>query len=227
MKAQNRIFIITLPTVFLYAAALLLSPAYANALYIDLPPDPVTLQVAYPGSNCYYNVILSDVPSGYHVSNGVYTGWCVDEYHFIRNGEVYNATLYSSYDPDNPHPDDDWDMVNYILNHKRGSCGDVQEAVWYFVDGGNWPSDPDAQAMINDAKDNGEGFVPGPGQTLAVVAWIDDNTQVPILEVIVPPQNVVPQYPFGPIFGLVTFVAAFGLFKYKHTVRRVFKYTRL
>ncbi|RLI29824.1 hypothetical protein DRO50_00835 [Candidatus Bathyarchaeota archaeon] len=123
--------------------------------------------------------------------------------------------MYSTYDPDNPHPDEDWDMVNYILNHKQGSWEDVQDAIWFFVDGGRWPSNPAGQAMVNDALANGEGFVPGPGQTLAVILYIDGYTQIPIIEVTVPVQNVVPQYPLGTALGLIAFVAAFGIFKYK------------
>lgn len=69
--------------------------------------------------------------------------------------------------------------------------------------------------MVNDALANGEGFVPGPGQILAVVLYIDGYTQTPIIEVTVPIQNVVPQYPLGTAIGLIAFMAAFGIFKYK------------
>jgi len=189
--------------------------AYASVLNINLPSGEVSLTIQWPSSECYYYVWLSDVPSGYHVSNGRYLGWCVDEYHVIIPGETYRAEMYSTYDPDNPHPDEDWDMVNYILNHKQGSWEDVQDAIWFFVDGGRWPSNPAGQAMVNDALANGEGFVPGPGQTLAVILYIDGYTQIPIIEVTVPVQNVVPQYPLGTALGLIAFVAAFGIFKYK------------
>ncbi|MEM3697192.1 MAG: hypothetical protein QXQ94_06805 [Candidatus Bathyarchaeia archaeon] len=200
------------------AALFLVSTRLANAITgpnINLPPSQVTVKVEYPSSACYYYVYLSNVPDGYHVSNGVFLGWCVDEHHYIYNGRTYSARLYSSYDANNPHPDPDWPKVNYILNNKQGSWEDVQAAIWYFVDGGTWPSDPDAQAMINAANANGENFVPGPGQTLAVIVWINSNTQVPIIEVVVPLQNVVPEYPLGPIFGVASFFAALGVYKRK------------
>lgn len=183
--------------------------------YINLPSEPINIRIEYPSSQCYYYVHLSNVPVGYHVSDGRYLGWCVDEYHYIYNGRTYTATLYSSYDANNPHPDPDWDKVNYILNHKQGTWRDVQDAIWYFVDGGRWPSDPDAQAMITAANASGDGFVPSPGQIMAVVVWINSNTQVPIIEVVVPLQNVVPEYPLGPILGLASFAVAAGIFKRK------------
>lgn len=184
--------------------------------YINLPSAPINVRVEYPSSQCYYYVHLSNVPAGYHVSDGRYLGWCVDEYHYVYNGKTYTATLYSSYDANNPHPDEDWDKVNYILNHKQGTWRDVQEAIWRFVDGGNMPSSDAGKAMVADADANGEGFVPAPGQVMAVVVWINSNTQVPIIEVAVPLQNVVPEYPFGPILGLASFAVAAGIFKRKY-----------
>jgi len=205
------IAITTLTLVF----SIITGSAHARVLNIDLPPGEVSITIQWPSSECYYYVWLSDVPSGYHISNGRYIGWCVDEYHTIISGKTYRASMYSSYDPENPHPDEDWDMVNYILNHPQGCWEDVQAAIWFFVDGGIFPSSSAGQAMVNDALANGEGFVPGPGQILAVVLYIDGYTQIPIIEVTVPIQNVVPQYPLGTAIGLIAFVAAFGIFKYK------------
>lgn len=205
------------------------SLVYATDPQINLPPGQVSVEVSYPSANSYYDVILSDVPSSYHVTNGIYTGWCVDEGHYIRSGVTYQATLYSSYDPNSPHPDDDWDKVNYILNHPQGTPSDQQEAIWHFINNGGWASthyDERAsacEAMINAANAHGDGFVPIPGQIIAVVVSINSDTQVPIIEVTVPLQNVIPEYPFGPILGLITFIAAFGVFKYRHTLPKIFR----
>ena len=215
MKRNIKHFAVAAITTLALVFSVVVNSVYAGVPSINLPSGEVSLTIQWPSSECYYYVWLSDVPSGYHVSNGRYLGWCVDEYHVIISGETYRAEMYSTYDPDNPHPDEDWDMVNYILNHKQGSWEDVQDAIWFFVDGGRWPSNPAGQAMVNDALANGEGFVPGPGQTLAVILYIDGYTQIPIIEVTVPVQNVVPQYPLGTALGLIAFVAAFGIFKYK------------
>lgn len=79
--------------------------------------------------------------------------------------------------------DDDWDMVNYILNHKQGSVTDVQEAIWYFIDGGGMPSTSEGQAMVNEALMYGEGFVPGPGQVIAVICDAGEEEQITFIEV--------------------------------------------
>jgi len=215
MKRNIKHFAVAAITTLALVFSVVVNSVYAGVPSINLPSGEVSLTIQWPSSECYYYVWLSDVPSGYHVSNGRYLGWCVDEYHVIVPGETYRAKMYSTYDPDNPHPDEDWDMVNYILNHKQEPWEDVQDAIWFFVDGGRWPSNPAGQAMVNDALANGEGFVPGPGQTLAVILYIDGYTQIPIIEVTVPVQNVVPQYPLGTALGLIAFVAAFGIFKYK------------
>lgn len=212
MKVVGKVIL----TITAIVALFLVSVRTANALNgpnINLPPSQVTVKVEFPSSECYYYVHLSNVPDGYHVSNGRFLGWCVDEHHYIYNGKTYSARLYSSYDSNNPHPDLDWPKVNYILNNKGGSWEDVQAAIWYFVDGGKWPSDPNAQAMINAANENGENFVPAPGQKLAVIVWINDSTQVPIIEVVVPLQNVVPEYPLGSILGVASFLAALGVYR--------------
>ena len=198
------------------ASLVLVSPALANsAPYILLPTEEITIKVVkYPGDGCYYNIMLSDVPSGYHVSNGIYAGWCVDQDHYICQGVNYPARLYSSYDPENPYSSPQWDKINYILNHKKGTTADVQDAIWHFVNGKNDLTQA-AQDMVNEANEHGEGFVPGPGQILAVVLYIDNNTQIPIIEVYVPIENVVPQYPLGPILGTTIFIAALCVYKYK------------
>lgn len=212
MKNEKTIVVLAI-LAFLLATV---KPAGATAgPYINLPPNQVTVKVKSSSDACYFYVLLSNVPDGYHVSNGEYLGWCVDKYHTISKKITYTASLYSSYDLGNPKPDPDWDKVNYILNHKQGSVNAVQEAIWYFIDEVE-TSNPDAQALINDANANGQGFVPAPGERMAVVVWIDSETQIPIIEVVVPLQNVVPEYPLGPILGLASFFAALGIFKRKH-----------
>ena len=153
---------------------------------LNLPPGEVTL-VVYDGAPIsYFSSVLSNVPAGYDITNGTYPGWCIEEFIWIADGVEYNVTLYSSYDPSLPVylQDPDWDMVNYVLNHKQGNSYAIQNATWYFIDGGNMPSSSEGQAMVNDALANGEGFIPGPGQVVAVIAA--DDTQNVIIEVRLP-----------------------------------------
>jgi hypothetical protein len=197
--------------------------AIAAGPSISLPPGQVTATVTtYPGPNSYVIMTLSNVPSGFDVSNGPYNAWCVDEYHYIYVGTHYQATLYSSYDPRATDPD--WPKVNYILNNKQGNPTDQQAAIWYFIDGGYMPLTASGKAMVNAALANGNGFVPGPGQTLAVIVWISSSVQVEFIEVTLHVTNTVPEYPIGPILGSVSFVVALGLFKYRNSLPTVFRF---
>ena len=80
---------------------------------------------------------------------------------------------------DTLYPDDDWDLVNYLINHKHpdATSDDIQSAIWYFIDGGVYPSDLEAISMVEDAILNGEGFVPGTGEWLAVYV-LNDYQQI-------------------------------------------------
>ena len=92
-----------------------------------------------------------------------------------------------------------WDKVNYLLNHKQGSRYDVQKALWKILgaDGTSLVVDPKinlsvVNAMVADANANGAGFVPGPGEFVAVLIFNDgfvgrgEANQDTLIEVQVP-----------------------------------------
>ncbi len=162
--------------------------------YIIQPPvkelrlPPVTINsVFYVSSSSYFDTVLGNIAEGYDVSNGTFVGWCADLLHFIYPGQTYEVKLYSSYDPALPSyaQDADWDMVNYILNHKHPDAtkDDVQEAIWFFVGGGAYPTDLEAIAMVEDALANGEGFVPVHGQNIAIVVDAGPDVQLTFIEI--------------------------------------------
>jgi len=148
----------------------------------SLPTDLVTAQFFNPGPTSYWQTVLSNVPDGYSVADGPYLGWCVEQDHYIYSGSIHNVRLYSSYDPGMPSYalDPDWDMVNYIINHKNPNATlyDIQDAIWYFIDGGNYPAGAYGQAMVEDSLANGEGFRPTlcEGEVIAVILDPDSNT---------------------------------------------------
>ena len=223
MKKNSIALLITL--MFCFA---IISIAYAQGPTINLPPDQVTMIIAqYPSTNCYFDAALSEVSEGYDVTNGQYSAWCVDEDTNIYQNTYYYPMLYSSYDPANPYPDDDWDMVNYILNHKQGTSEDVQAAIYYFINHGDEPTTDAGKAMVDDAIANGEGFVPVTGELMAVVMWIGETKQTTFIEVSVPLHGVIPEYPIGPVLGLITFVAALGVFKYRGRLPEIFQFKHL
>ncbi|RLF45041.1 MAG: hypothetical protein DRN29_07425, partial [Thermoplasmata archaeon] len=161
---------------------------------IALPNDRISMKV-FTDSNSYFDTHLYDIPSGYDITDGWYVGWCADYWEDIHTGRKYDTMLYSSYDPylfeKCPSAyDEDWDKVNYIINHKQGDKDDIQDAIWYFVGReGHWPSDPDAQAMIIDALANGEGYVPPIGGIMAVICYVRDNIQLTFVELEVTPND--------------------------------------
>jgi len=139
---------------------------------ISLPGEPVTMTI-YDGSVSYFDIYLSDVPSGFDVADGYYVGWCADRSVTMPRGEKLTVRLWNSYDLMLPLPlrDKNWSKVNYILNHKEGTTRfDIQAAFWYLLN--NYPSDISllsikVQELINTTDGS---FTPKPGQWIAILA---------------------------------------------------------
>lgn len=176
------------------AAAALLAVNINVQGAVSLPPDPVcfTSSGVYPsGSFSYLDLTLNGVPSGYSVGNNTYPGWCVEAFNFnFEVGGTYcGATLRLSTDATLPaHLQDiPWGIVNYILNNKQGNPDDVQNAIWWYTDG--WTVTPGentgAYQNLLAAAAGQSGFVPGPGDSVAVVLdlGVDDPSQIVIIEV--------------------------------------------
>jgi hypothetical protein len=103
-----------------------------------LPEETVCAKaVKYPGDYSYFNTKIYNVPSGFEWledgwdgSSGYWLGWCADLNNYIYPGTEYcGTTLLSSYAPET-WPEDarfdiDWPRINYVLNHKQGTPGDV------------------------------------------------------------------------------------------------------
>jgi hypothetical protein len=150
---------------------------------------------------------LYDVPSGYNVTNASYLGWCVDRTANMARDTQFPATLYSSLSLTGTLANENWTMVNYILNHKQGTDPQqVQDAIWYFINLSNGNIAPSgdetyAWAMINDAQANGTGFIPENGQIVAVVCQpqtgLPQNVQISIIEVATNP--LIPEFPTAAI----------------------------
>jgi hypothetical protein len=100
--------------------------------------------------------------SNFDITNGTYPGWCIQKNIEMTQNVNHRVALYSSYDPSMPDDfkSENWDKINYIINHKKGDRESIQKAIWNYTDNENCSSDPDAQAMVDDAEQNGLGFVP-------------------------------------------------------------------
>jgi hypothetical protein len=167
--------------------------AFAMGL-LNLPPFPV-FAVHGPWAagtmGSTIDITLSGVGSGYDVMDGTYAGWCAEDNH-MPNAPPGDVTLYDSTDMGIP-----WDMVNWALNNREGySIQEVQVAIWLLTGtyDGTFPSAyPGGLALYNAAMANGGGFVPQPGDVIAVIVEIDGigpgGYQDTIIEVPLPPDD--------------------------------------
>lgn len=165
---------------------------------LNLPSTIVRIEV-FDGTESYFLTKLLDVPEGYDVANGTYPGWCIDtRVEMARSPAIHPVKLYSSLNPPGELANESWDMVNYILNHKRGNATDIQQAIWYFInlDTAYTPTSEVAWEIINDALANGEGYVPSYGEKIAVICYpqymFPSEVQVSIIEVT---NTVIPEFP--------------------------------
>ena len=137
-----------------------------------------------PGDEGLFDVKLY-VGDGYDVEDGHYVGFCIDP----LAGSVPSAReLYSSYDPDMPQDVREyngqavpWDKINYLLNHRRGDWQDVQAALERLITGESnaWTPTDLSLDCVAEANALGAGFVPGPGQVIAVILYTNGITNDP------------------------------------------------
>ncbi|RNI15977.1 VPXXXP-CTERM sorting domain-containing protein [Methanohalophilus sp. RSK] len=175
---------------------------------VEIPSAIITVEAnPVPGSNGnYFDLQLSDVPAGYDISNGTWTGWCADSRVFITPEILYDTNIYCSENssmPDYTNDDEQWDKVNYVINRYRDGAYDsqfssttnnwkeVQAAIWNLTD-----TNPNyqgyfttaSQYIINDAHANGTEFCPGDNEIAIVVidpygSDPDDHKQLLFIEV--------------------------------------------
>lgn len=162
-------------------------------------PDTVDFRVT-GATDSYFSITIAD-----GVLKGTYTGWCVDLGRFIYTNTDYTANVYSSYDPNFAdlglvdHPEN-IDLVNYLLNQNwvgqtspsggTYTAYEVQRAIWTLIDDntGFGGTQAHIDEIVADAYANGEGYVPGCGDVVAVaLASYNDagkiNAQVIIAQV--------------------------------------------
>lgn len=178
MRSNRHISLLAMALVALaVAAAGLLVPRPALAVpQLRLPGPPVgaTYGPWLQGSRgSTRDLTLNGVPPGYDLFGDVYPAWCIEGERF---GSPTQVRLFSSYDPGMP-PDVaalPWPQINYLINHQQGDPREVQAALWMLVGAptAEFQVTRTVLAMVADAARN-PGFVPEPGQRVAVIAYSD------------------------------------------------------
>jgi hypothetical protein len=185
---------------FAVAAHAVVKSNMASVINFELElPDQATLQVQYPyvGAPSY----LQSTISGGTPLDGSYNGWCIDTDRSIRQ-DLYTVNVFSSYETlpvgTVEHPEN-LDLINWIINQdfigQISPCGgnytygDVQRAIWTLIDDevsasglGPW-SQCRADMIIDAAMENGEGFVPGCNDFIAVILIPVDVNGDPIAQI--------------------------------------------
>ena len=154
-----------------------------TALAAYLIPD-VTMYVV-DGTESYFLITLSGIPAGEDISDGDYLGWCIDRNHIMPREDDLTVVLYSSLNPPESLTSKEWDKVNYLLNNKDSySMNDIQLAIWHFTGWWNYENLPSsAKAIVDEVDANGDGYVPGPGDVLAVICMPEEaEAQIAIVE---------------------------------------------
>ena len=144
---------------------------------IQLPDEEQLFMYVTYGIDSYFDIQIDGVFGPSDVANGTYLGWCFQKNIQMTRDQWHNITMYHSYDPNKPYKykNANWDIINYIINNKNGaSREDIQEAIWYFMEGYT-PTSTSTDVIIQDAKLYGNNFLPQPGQRIAIIVNLTSN----------------------------------------------------
>ena len=202
--------------VFIAAHADVCQVGGVQAVESSLPIDPFKLSVTYyvPDKTAYFPTVVIENDTwldGTHAN-----GWCVDLTNHIVPGTIYDATAYSSYDPDLPeglvdNPENlgalNWLMNQVLLGSIIGQTAydystdpatpfgdytwmDVQTAIWRLMDDGT-PDylagvDPIRVQLLIDMALAHSDYVPGCGEFMVILLAPTSAVQNQTLIITVP-----------------------------------------
>jgi len=219
-------------TIAFLIPALFAEGARANLVFPSLPLMVVTVtQTPHdtlfagpsPHDTWYIDNVFSDVPEGFNVENKMYSpSWCVDRDGMSLAVSGAQAYLFSSLAL--PSEQDypllyilDWHKVNYILNHvpQEATTADIQQAIWALLPPVQYdpPRTAISNQMVSAAEILGATFVPGPGESVAVICYPlgapENDIQITIISLDIPNNEPDPPPDPDPLPGLST-----GFWKY-------------
>jgi len=155
---------------------------------IRLPSESVEMKAIY-GATSWFVLTLSKIPAGFDITNDDYPGWCVEISKTMSLNVNHKVNLYSTYEPAIPLTSENWDKVNYMINHYEDPLTNrhsIQDVIWKFIC--NDPLQENntyTMELYNDANTSGEGFIPSAGEKIAILADVvieSKDVQLTILE---------------------------------------------
>jgi hypothetical protein len=142
-------------------------------------PNAVGTYPTLTGDNIrsYFRVTLTDLLlSSSSVQNGVYKGWCADQFAGANSGSLHFLYPANAQFPQTFATPEAMRMVTYLVNNRGGAYFmDVQRAIWHLLQGVPTQLDlsPGAQALAEKAKMFGRNYVPGPDDAQLFVLYKD------------------------------------------------------
>lgn len=167
-------------------------------------------EVAYGGSGSilggYIDATLSNIPSGYDISNGNYQSNCADHVAVIYQNQLYTMNVYSSLYPETLPTfaqSSKWEKINWIYNHRdwwpNVQWYDIQGAIWLYdnpawngntLDGlrglslqTQYNGQPLAYKIKSDADTYGVGYKVPPGGYATIIFIKDANVQTMFIKI--------------------------------------------
>ncbi|MGA2939245.1 MAG: PEP-CTERM sorting domain-containing protein [Syntrophobacteraceae bacterium] len=162
-------------------------------------PDSQVEMFIRDGTDTRFELFFLDVRYGYDlVDFEIYKAWCLAENRPIRRNAIHKVRLYNCYDPNLP-PEFrgmEWNQINYIVNHKKGSKEVIQQAIWYFANSENQTKlSVEATQLVEEANLKGKDYIPAEGDLIAIICQNEGNKQPVFLEYIIPAAVVITEAP--------------------------------
>lgn len=154
-----------------------------------IPDSPVEMFIRQ-GPNSRFELFFLDVRYGYDlVDFEFYKAWCLAKNKPLRRNAIHKVRLYNCYAPYLPAEFNGmgWNRINYVINHKKGSKEDIQQAIWH-ITAGEKLTKPSVEAtqLIEEANLKGKDYIPAAGELMAIICKPDGQKQPVFIEYKIP-----------------------------------------
>lgn len=156
-----------------------------------IPTFPVQMYVRM-GTSSHFELFFLNVKYGYDLSDfQFYNAWCLRKGVPLPGHTIHTVRLYNSSDPNLPpeYKRMELHQINYVINHKKGSKEDIQEAIWRLAKccSPGTKMSPEALRLVREANLKGKDYKPGPGDLVGIVCDPLKREQPLLIEYKIPP----------------------------------------